>query len=256
MYEITREIVTREGGYVNDPDGVTNFGVTIHTIRRIGLDLDNNGKITSRDVRKLTAEQAVQIFVDHYFIKPKINALPAILQVSVFDMYVNAGGNAVKILQRLLIQVGQDVDVDGTLCPHSICAAHAAFEIAPRLLVDAYGIERRNYYYKLADRRKASCKYPLKRGGGKGGWIKRAEEFISQKISFHAIRTCRKGEIMGLIKELLGLGRSVGHVAEVFVQNKTKAQTQAHLRAVGAQAQFAAEFQHARSGFFIASLMR
>ena len=55
---------------------------------------------------------------------------------------------------------------------------------------------------------------------------------------------------MGLIKDILGIGKAVGHVAEVFVPNKTKEQTQAHLRAVGAQAQFAAEFQKQHSGFF------
>lgn len=55
---------------------------------------------------------------------------------------------------------------------------------------------------------------------------------------------------MGLIKDILGLGKAIGHVAEVFVPNKTKAQTQTHVRAIGAQAQFAAEFQNQRSFFF------
>ena len=35
--DLAEEIVAREGGYVNDPDdpgGATNFGVTIHTMRR------------------------------------------------------------------------------------------------------------------------------------------------------------------------------------------------------------------------------
>ena len=42
--QIAQQIVDREGGYVNDPDdpgGATNFGVTIHTMRRLGLDLDH-----------------------------------------------------------------------------------------------------------------------------------------------------------------------------------------------------------------------
>lgn len=55
---------------------------------------------------------------------------------------------------------------------------------------------------------------------------------------------------MGLIREILGLGRVVGNVAEVFVPNKTQAQAQSHLRAMGAQTQFAAEFQHQRLGWF------
>lgn len=55
---------------------------------------------------------------------------------------------------------------------------------------------------------------------------------------------------MGLIRDILGIGRTVGNVAEVFVPNKTKAQAQEHLRAMAAHAQFSAEFQHQRVGFF------
>ena len=39
----------------------------------------------------LTRAQAVEIFVEHYFRRPGIAALPEALQASVFDMYVNAG---------------------------------------------------------------------------------------------------------------------------------------------------------------------
>ena len=55
---------------------------------------------------------------------------------------------------------------------------------APDHLVDAYGIERRNYYYRLADQRPASRKYARRQDGGKGGWIVRAEEFISARFHF------------------------------------------------------------------------
>ncbi|QUJ77857.1 peptidoglycan-binding protein [Sulfitobacter albidus] len=182
--EIAEDIVRREGGYVNDPDdpgGATNFGVTIHTMRRLGLDLDGDGQISPADVRKLTREQAVQIFLKHYYEKPLIAELPRALQASVFDMYVNAGANAVKILQRLLVDMGYAVTVDGALGPQSLAAVRAAWRASPDHLVDAYGIARRNYYFRLADRRAASRKYARTRAGGKGGWIKRAEEFISPR---------------------------------------------------------------------------
>ena len=180
--EIARAIVAREGGFVNDPDdpgGATNFGVTIHTLRRLGLDLNADGQVDARDVRKLTRAQAVEIFIRYYFERPRIGELPAPLHASVFDMYVNAGGNAVRLLQRLLRDMGHEVSVDGALGPQSISAAHEAIEQAPGHLVDAYGIARRNYYFRLADRRPASRKYARSRNGGKGGWIRRAEEFIS-----------------------------------------------------------------------------
>lgn len=187
--QIAKEIVDREGGYVNDPDdpgGATNFGVTIHTMRRLGLDLDRDGDIDADDVRRLTRAQAVDIFVTHYFERPLIAELPEPLQPTVFDMYVNAGANAVKILQRLLGEMGYACVVDGALGPQSIAAARAAFDAAPRHLVDAYGIARRNYYFRIADRRPASRKYAMTRARTKGGWIKRAEEFIAPRFHLSA----------------------------------------------------------------------
>lgn len=183
--EIAEEIIVREGGYVNDPDdpgGATNFGVTIHTMRRLRLDLDGDGDVDAEDVKRLTKAQAIDIFVRHYFDKPRIAELPDILHATVFDMYVNAGSNAIKILQRLLEQMGHKVTVDGALGPQTIGAAQSAYRSAPDHLADAYGIARRNYYFRIADRRPASRKYARSRSGGKGGWIKRAEEFISPRF--------------------------------------------------------------------------
>jgi len=185
IYQIANEIVAREGGYVNDPDdpgGATNHGVTIHTMRRLGLDLDRDGDVDEQDVRVLSREQAVEIFVDHYFERPQIKGLPSVLHSTVFDMYVNAGANAVKILQRLLRDMRIDVGVDGVIGPQTIGAAHQAMDAAPTHFVDAYGIARRNYYYALGDNRPASRKYARRLDGGKGGWITRAEEFISPKF--------------------------------------------------------------------------
>ncbi len=198
--QIAKEIVSREGGYVNDPDdpgGATKFGVTIHTMRRLGMDLNGDGVVDAADVQLLSADQAEAIFVDHYFRKPRIADLPEPLQSSVFDMYVNAGSHAVKILQRLLNQMRIPARVDGVIGPKTIAAARTAVAAAPDHLADAYGIARRNYYYDLADRRKASRKYARSRDGGKGGWIKRAEHFINARYHLtddeHQARTSKWG---------------------------------------------------------------
>ena len=185
VIDIAKDIVAREGGYVNDPadpGGATKYGVTLGTMRRLGLDLTGDGRVSEADVRKLTRDRAVDIFVEHYFHRPRISDLPGALQPSVFDMYVNAGSNAVKILQQLLNDMGEAISDDGVIGPLTIAATHRAFARAPELVVDAYGIARRNYYYELADRRPASRKYARRRDGGKGGWIARAEEFISSRF--------------------------------------------------------------------------
>jgi lysozyme family protein len=198
--DIATEIVAREGGYVNDPDdpgGATNHGVTIGTLRRLGIDVNRDTRIDVADVKALTRAQAVEIYLKHYYEGPGIAALPEALQASVFDMYVNAGSNAVKILQRLLTDMGFPCEPDGEIGPQTIRAAQMAHEAAPSHLPDAYGIARRNYYYGLADKRPASRKFARARDGGKGGWIRRAEEFISSKYHLtaaqHAARVATWG---------------------------------------------------------------
>ena len=181
VHQLATEIVAREGGFVNDPDdpgGATNFGVTIHTLRR----LRPGQQIGVEHVRALTREDAIEIYVEHYFKRPRIAELPEPLWATVFDMYVNAGANAVHILQRLMVQMGLDISVDGVIGLQTIAAAHRAYDMAPAHLVDAYGIARRDYYYRLADQRPASRKFARRRDGGKGGWITRAEEFISPRF--------------------------------------------------------------------------
>lgn len=183
--QIASEIVDREGGYVddpNDPGGATNFGVTIHTMRRLGLDLDEDGDVDQADVRALPRERAVEIFIEHYYHAPRIGQLPEPLQPTVFDMQVNAGSNAVRILQRLIRDMGLEIAVDGVIGPQTVAAATAAHDSAGQSMVDAYGIARRNFYYRIGDRRPASRRYATRRDGGKGGWILRAEEFISPEF--------------------------------------------------------------------------
>nr|WP_170538454.1 holin-associated N-acetylmuramidase [Ruegeria arenilitoris] len=182
VQQIANEIVTREGGFVDDPDdpgGATKYGVTIHTMRRLGLDLTRDGTVDRRDVIALGRDQAVAIFITHYFQKPGLARVPDALQPTLFDMYVNAGGQAVRILQRLLVQMGFSLAVDGVLGPRTAGACDQAAKPDPVVLRDAYGVARRNYYFRLADRRPALRKYVRSRNGGKGGWIRRAEEFLS-----------------------------------------------------------------------------
>jgi len=198
--ELAEEIVAREGGYVNDPDdpgGATKHGVTEATLARLGHDTDGDGKVDAGDVRTLKPADAVEIFIAHYYNKPRIDALPEALQPAVFDMYVNAGANAVRLLQELLNEMGRSVAVDGIVGPETIAAARAAAAAAPDHIADAYGIARRNYYYALAERRPASRKYARARDGGKGGWIRRAEAFISPPFRLseaeHRERTAQWG---------------------------------------------------------------
>ncbi len=182
--QVAAEIVAREGGYVNDPDdpgGPTKYGVTLATLRRLNRDLTGDRRVTEADIRALTETEAARIFVDQFFKAPGLDRLPEAIQPSVFDMYVNSGANAVRILQRLLCDMRMAVDVDGVIGPQTALAAGRAQAAAAGFFADAYSIARRNYYYALGDARPASRKYCRRRDGGKGGWILRAEAFIAPK---------------------------------------------------------------------------
>ena len=153
VVEIAGDMLGREGGFVDDPDdpgGPTNRGVTLRTLQGLGLDLDGDGQVSVADLKSLSADQAEAIFISEYFEKPRIGELPQALQPSVFDMSVNAGTNAVRLLQELLVDMGMAVVVDGAIGRETIRASRKAAEIASEYLVDAYGIARRNYYYDLA----------------------------------------------------------------------------------------------------------
>lgn len=190
--KIAEEIVEREGGYVNDPSdpgGATKHGVTIGTMKGLRMDLNHDGRVDIYDVKLVTPALAKQIYLEHYYRKPGIDKLPEEIQASVFDMYVNSGSNAIKILQRMV-----GTNPDGALGPITYAATKKFCELNKNAS-DLYGIARRNYYYSLADARPASRKYAKRRDGGKGGWIVRAEEFISPALHLteaqHRARTSR-----------------------------------------------------------------
>lgn len=182
--DIAKDILRTEGGFVDDPDdpgGPTQHGITLKTLRRLRHDLTGDGRVDLADLRKVTPEQAIEIFIQDYFYRPKINKLPNILHAPVFDMQVNAGAAAITILQRTINAFGHNIVVDGAIGPKTIAAATTVVQMAPDHIVDAYGIERRDYYLALADRRPKLRKFARTRTGQKGGWIKRAERYIKPR---------------------------------------------------------------------------
>lgn len=185
VHDIALDIISREGGFVNDPadpGGATNHGVTLGTLKALARDVTGDGRVGVGDVRALTCDDAVEIFLSQYFDRPGLSRLPEALQPAVFDMYVNAGMMAVKLLQRVLRTAGHGLRDDGTIGPATLTAARAEAAKGVQALVDRYGVARREFYYGLADARPASRKYACRRDGGKGGWITRAESFISPDL--------------------------------------------------------------------------
>ena len=144
-------------------------------------------------------------------------------------MQVNAGANAVRILQRLMAAFGLPLKDDGVIGPVTARTVAQAMELAPDHLVDAYGIARRNYYYRLGDQRPSSRKYARAQGRRQGRLDRPRRGVHLGPLPPHPGGARREGRGMGLIGNILGagaaarqIGEAVGGVAEVFVGNRAE----------------------------------
>ena len=166
------QILVSEGGFQDDkedtgnyrPDGTlvgTNRGITPTALAEFkGVDPNS---ITVADIKAVTEEDARAIYRQNYFDKPKINQLPQDLQASVFDMYINSGSNAIKILQKAagLPKKKQD----GSVGPETLAAITSA-----NVSKEDYADARIAFYKDLVKRKPKTKKYL-------NGWITRANKY-------------------------------------------------------------------------------
>jgi len=120
-----RLILKHEGGFVDhprDPGGATNRGVTIGTLRGLGMDLDGDGDVDVADLKALSEADAVTVYKRFYWDKVDGDLLPSGLDYTVADFAVNSGPRrAAEYLQRAV-----GVAADGHVGPVTIKAARAA----------------------------------------------------------------------------------------------------------------------------------
>lgn len=165
-------LLKHEGGFVNDPadpGGATNKGVTLGTFQQcarsiLGVDptLDN--------LRALSDVDAGKIYKALYW--DKIHGDEIALQDLaniVFDFQVNAGGNASKLLQRVLNAQGAtpQLVVDGAIGAGTLAALGKVDNVA---VYTAYKQGRKDYYNTLVAQRPGLGKF-LK------GWLNRVDSF-------------------------------------------------------------------------------
>lgn len=101
---IMEEVFEQEGGFTyddDDPGGATKYGVTLSTMRRLSIDLDNDDDIDIDDVKLLSKPKAKETYWNSYWKKTKISKYPIYLKLILFDMSVNFGnGGAIRVLQK------------------------------------------------------------------------------------------------------------------------------------------------------------
>jgi Glycosyl hydrolase 108 len=134
-------IFKAEGGYSDnpaDPGGPTNFGITLATLRAY----EGDPNLTADDVKKLTPAMAKEIYRTAYWNRMQCGALPAGLDLEVFDFGVNSGPAAsVKTLQKIV-----GVTQDGSIGPITL-AAVGQFNVGD--LIGRFAQARLAFYQSL-----------------------------------------------------------------------------------------------------------
>jgi lysozyme family protein len=143
-------IVSREGGYVNNPDdrgGPTNYGITQATL---SAWLGRPASVA--EVQNLDVATAKAIYARNYYTGPHIDQLPSLIQPVMLDAAVNSGpGKAVQWLQQVLNASGYGpLAVDGGIGPATIAAANAAATAMGPALNKALIEIRRSFLQGLA----------------------------------------------------------------------------------------------------------
>lgn len=148
------ELLTKEGGYVNnpnDPGGETNYGITIGTARANGY---------SGSMRAMTRADALAIYRQQYFYAPNFDAVfdvsPAIA-AELFDTGVNMGPTkAAQFLQRSLNAFMEHCLADGQIGPGTIGTLKAYLAKRPNggeeVLLKAMNCLQGERYIELAER--------------------------------------------------------------------------------------------------------
>jgi lysozyme family protein len=135
-----------EGGYVDDPadpGGATNMGITLATYRQWSDD----PALGAAQVKDLTLRTARAIYRSLYWNPLRADALPVGVDLSVFDMGVNAGiWRSARLLQQALGFSGDEVD--GCVGPETL---EAAEKRNPRALVEDLTGRQIAYYRSLSD---------------------------------------------------------------------------------------------------------
>ena len=162
-----------EGGFSDDPDdkgGPTNFGVTHRTyaeaVRR-GIVKELPG-----GVKDLTARQAKKIYRGIFWEPLKLDEVddPKIA-AEMFDTAVNAGGSkSVKIVQRVLQALGENLKRDGIIGPVTLGAINQWTNKNSKGFFRLLNSLQGAFYVELVENDPIQAKFLL-------GWMKRVQDY-------------------------------------------------------------------------------
>lgn len=167
-----------EGGYADDPldsGGATNFGISINMLRNarwrdrdgnlVG-DKDGDGVITKEDIRRLTQNDAKDIYRKEYWDRQNFSEIAdRDIAYQVFDFGVTSGPNrAIKYLQRSCNHFGYGIAVDGIMGSETLGIINNSPDRSA--ILNNYKERRARFYESIVDRDPSQIRF-LK------GWLRR-----------------------------------------------------------------------------------
>lgn len=188
-------VAAHEGGlsdHTADPGGITNYGISIKflqgiattqdgrdTLERIGVRLP----VTRQTILEMTPERARSLMRWQFWIKPKLDELPPLIAVVLYDLGVNAGmGRSALLLQEAINTVaGRDL-IDrpaANVGPKTRQYAQVMADAGKELQLALTALDKRaNWYRNLADIKPTSAVF-LK------GWLRRTENCRALVTKLH-----------------------------------------------------------------------
>lgn len=122
----------------HDPGGATMYGITLAEYQRYKKD----PSLEAKDLKRMSLDERDNIYIQNYWWPSNAKLLPAGVDLSVFDMAVNAGcSRSIKILQEAV-----GTTIDGLFGQATLKAVKA---VDPAILLRRLYLGQANFYRSL-----------------------------------------------------------------------------------------------------------
>jgi lysozyme family protein len=170
-----KKTLSFEGKFSNDPNdrgGKCNYGITEDTLK----EAINKGIIENKEIENITVEDAINIYKVFYWNSIKLDQIKDMYVASeMFDTAVNMGTfSAIRITQRALKYLGENIDIDGEIGPITISLINKWCTKDRKILFIVMNCFQFIKYKEIIENDPTQQKFAY-------GWVKRIQQFPLEK---------------------------------------------------------------------------